>query len=95
MINNDFVKMTDAMARDGGAGENCCLRLVGLEGMDEKVGRTDILDEKVARRHVQKWQWRWILFEVLVRRRRLRAEADPHGGEAEGILPEVLGKVGV
>ena len=33
--------------------------------------------------------------EVLTKRRRLKAEADPRGGRPQGLLPEVVGKVGV
>lgn len=39
MIGNEIVKMIEAVAGDGGAGENCYFKLVRLEGMDEKVGR--------------------------------------------------------
>ena len=63
--------------------------------MDEMVGCADVLDDEVARWHVQRWQWQWILPEVLTRCRRLKAEADPRGGRPQGLLLEVVGKVGV
>ena len=80
MVGKDFVKMIEVVAGDGGARENCCLKLVRLEGMDKKVDRADVLDDEDARRYVQKWQWQWILPKVLPRRRRPKVEADPHGG---------------
>ena len=48
MIGNEFVKKIEAVAGDDGARENCCFKLIRLEGMDEKVGRADMLDDEVA-----------------------------------------------
>ena len=48
LIGNNFVKMIEAVAVAGGAGENCCLKLVGFEGMEYMGGRTNGLNDEVA-----------------------------------------------
>ena len=83
--------MIEAVAGDGWFRKNSGLKVVEFEGEDEEGCCVDVLDDKVSGRHVQRW-W-WILPEIYACCRYPGAEVDPHGGGAEGLLPEVVGKV--
>ena len=76
--------------------EDFSLEIMDHEGMIDFVGRGKILENVIRGRNVQRWLRRWILPEILVwwRRRRRHAEANPHGGGAEGRRPVGGGREG-
>ena len=82
--------MAEAVADDCWCGDNLCLKILGFECKDKDGGCADVLDHEFAGRHIQ--LWRWILPEIHASHRRPEAEAVRHGGRAEGLLPEVVGK---